>query len=80
MSRERRGAALLTALITGFIIVALSDDPAQAQRGPAFMNSPGYQRALIESRKQRQEMQQENAIGKPPAARPRHAKRKTRPR
>ncbi len=43
--------ALAAALIP---LTWLAPPAASAQRGPQFMNSPGYQRALTESRRQLQ--------------------------
>lgn len=40
-----------SAVLAG-LAIAIAPPHAIAQRGPSFMNSPGYQRALTESRKQ----------------------------
>ena len=80
MSQGPSVVPLLTAFIAGFVLAVSAGSPAQAQRGPAFMNSPGYQRALVESRKQREQLRQADAIEKPSAKRPRHSKRQARSR
>lgn len=65
-------ASLALAAATATLLTAQS---ASAQRGPSFMNSPGYQRALTESRKQRQSqpMAKEDAVPQAPVS---HRKRK----
>lgn len=63
---------LLASMIVLLIILSAAT-PANARRGGSdFMNSPGYQRALIESRKAyRQQIEQQRAYEQYRARKPR---------